>query len=443
MIFPSLPSTPLIHPSQEMNIEFNIMGDESDWESVDDFEANGSDGQVLVELPPGGIPFEYSAITTPPPGSSSSSFNSFSVVENIGGLTAQSHAGSSVSSYVNVASNASFSGQTLGSLVSNFEVISLASGETVPHCKRCFSRHPLGAAICSICYMALCANPCQGMDEQIALALQRQEEDIARVELDKRERQFQNLKDESPFNQAKFLTKELVIHLKGKKYLNLRVLPEVDLMFLALGFITNATETISQPSVSIAYKITNQSEWNNIRLNGFGGDERVKVVCMTVKDAIELKEETKNRGDAFFDTKEANPQSSTVLDSIPEGDSVEEPLENLWILIIVEDSLAYKSKVISTNLRILGSGNQVLPLACFDSHQSDGRSDAIGQLAHGLLQICCDFLRDGLQLGLTSEPTPPRKKLKASITQTQVQDLLNEPSTQAQVQDSVAPAIDL
>jgi hypothetical protein len=440
MILPNLPSTALIHPSQEMNIEFKSMGDESDWESVDDFESNGSDGQVLVELPPGGIHFEYSAITTPPPGSTSSSFNSFSVVEKIGGLTVQSHAGSAVSSYVDVASNASFSGQTLGSLVSNFEVISLASGETVLHCKRCSSRHPLGAAICNICYMALCANPCQGMDEQIALALQRQEEDIARVELDKRERKFQNLKDESPFNQAKFLTEEVVTYLKGKKYLNLRVLPEVDLMLLALGFITNATETISQPSVSIAYKITNQSEWDKIRLNGFGEDKMVKVASVTVKDAIGLKEETKIRRDNFFDTKKANPQLSTFLDSIPEGDSVQELLEHLWILVIVEDSLACKSKVISTNSRILGSG-QVLPLVCFDAHQSDGRSEAIGQLAHGLLQICCDFLRDGLQLGLTPEPTPPREIVKSSITQTQAQDLLNESNTQ--VQDSVAPAIDL
>lgn len=373
------------------------MGDESDWESVNDFDTNSEDSQILVEMPPGGI---SAGICESP----FASMDSFSIGDNVGGMTVQSHAGSYVSSYVNLASIASFSDHTLGSLVSSFELVSLASGEDILHCKRCSSRHPIGTAICNLCYLSLCANPCVETDEQIAIALQRQEEKAANMALGYREKQFHRLKDESPFNQAKFLTDDLITFLVNKVHLNFRVFPEMDLMFLAMAFITYTTEATTEPFFSIAYKITNESDWDKIRRKGFGVDETVHVGT-SVDNAIEMKKEADTRWGAFFSDacKKSNSGASTVLDSIPEGDSVELQPELLWVLVLVE-TLASRSEWLRTNTRILGSGNQVLPIACFDAKQCLDRREEIERLANGLLHVCCDFLRDGLEL---SRPLPP------------------------------------
>eukprot|EP00980_Cylindrotheca_fusiformis_P025524 scaffold13987_cov132-Cylindrotheca_fusiformis.AAC.1 len=376
----------------------NIMEDEKDWECISDFETEHVDPPIRVELPAGGIPSKTMGVTQSPLESVSSSLNSFSIVEKDGELFARSRAGSSISSqYVNVTPNAC--DQSIGSVISSFEVISLPSGEEFLICNRCSSQHPVGTGICNICYLALCANPFPGMDEQLALALQLQGDENSQRGLEWREQRPLRLSGESLFDQARYLSDDIFSNLSGWDLLQFRPLPKIDMLFRCIDFIAYATEKIPNPYVSIAYKITSRSEWDTVRLSGFGGDTTVPV-GMSIGGAIRLMEQ-----ELMFPNRSKNSSPhDTVLDSIPEDDSIQDSVNLLWVLVVVQSTASLVVEEVSDGMLLVESGNQLLPIACLDTEENnDGteenneRNEVIGQFAHGLLRVCGFSLRDGLK----------------------------------------------
>ena len=116
------------------------MSEESDWEFVEDSKNDSEVVLVEMEMPPGGItssPNVPEIVFSKPSGDMScASSSSFSLVEKIGavGINDSASISSFASSYAMSSASAN---QSIGTLISSFEVVSLSSGEVVLHCKRC------------------------------------------------------------------------------------------------------------------------------------------------------------------------------------------------------------------------------------------------------------------------------------------------------------------
>ena len=115
------------------------MSEESDWEFVDDCKDDSEGVLVEMEMPLGGItssPDVPEIVFSKPSGDVSCASSSFSLVEKIGavGINDSASISSFASSYAMGSASAN---QSIGSLISSFEVVSLSSGEVVLHCKRC------------------------------------------------------------------------------------------------------------------------------------------------------------------------------------------------------------------------------------------------------------------------------------------------------------------
>eukprot|EP00547_Thalassionema_nitzschioides_P003968 CAMPEP_0194203364 /NCGR_PEP_ID=MMETSP0156-20130528/3174_1 /TAXON_ID=33649 /ORGANISM="Thalassionema nitzschioides, Strain L26-B" /LENGTH=289 /DNA_ID=CAMNT_0038929107 /DNA_START=409 /DNA_END=1278 /DNA_ORIENTATION=+ len=280
------------------------MTDGSDLESIDDLKTDADEAsQVLVvEMPLGGIVSSENIANQPSVegGSTSASNTSFSFIEKVGGLNLKSGSSlSSMSSYVAVPErNSSSASVSDRSLISSFEIVSLSSGKTALHCKWCKSRHQLGTRICNLCYLALCANHCQNVDQEIVLALQKQEEEAAYQALKVKELKCSNIFNESSFAQAEFLSTEILL-LLGNSHLaeGLNTFSQMDLTPLASGRI---------PKTSIAYLLSYKNECNQIRLNGFAKEDTVQV-RMNIEDAVAQLQSSEHS-----DNQEESPSPSPL-----------------------------------------------------------------------------------------------------------------------------------
>jgi hypothetical protein len=390
------------------------MGDESDWEFVNDVDSKHS-SEVLVEIPPG-----LSARNPPRNGGgeAASSVTSFSVVEKIKALKIKngSSENSISSSYVDIGAEnseaASLSGATLGSLISSFDILSLSSGEVELHCKRCSSRYPVGTQICQNCYLALCANPCQNIDLQIAQALQIQEEKASLDEIVEKERRFLRLQNVSAVTQGNFLAKETLAYLRTKKLDNhFGIFKETDLTLLSTAFINSFFDDwTTHRKISLAFVCTYRNEWDNIRSNGFAGKTNI-LVSLCDKDPPVTP----------FDY---SPPSSHLLQAIPENDSYQARPKHCWIVAIAEslESLDFYSNT----LKYVEHGERILPLVCFDSCLSD--SETIQPLVQGLEKIVDDFFQIGLQIGGAIYKRDPPDVLPSGETKRQRTSSADSPS---------------
>jgi len=146
--------------------------------------------------------------------------------------------------------------------------------------------------------LALCANHCQNVDQEIVLALQKQEEEAAYQALKVKELKCSNIFNESSFAQAEFLSTEILL-LLGNSHLaeGLNTFSQMDLTPLASGRI---------PKTSIAYLLSYKNEWNQIRLNGFAKEDTVQV-RMNIEDAVAQLQSSEHS-----DNQEESPSPSPL-----------------------------------------------------------------------------------------------------------------------------------
>ncbi|CAJ1968884.1 unnamed protein product [Cylindrotheca closterium] len=369
------------------------MTEESDWELVSDSEpSDWSAKQVHVELPTAGV--LPNQTTSESPNISSNSTNSFSVIDGMDPLALHSDTGSSISSFFQLSSNESLMGS---SICDQFDLVSLSSGDVCFRCKRCQARNPIGTGICNICHLAQVANPCIGLDEQLALAQQQREEKIALQALQFEERQLQNLMNDSLSDKAAYLAQKLMTQLEPHNSI-LKDYAKFDFVNRSFAFLGKAYGLLQRRSILRAnlnlvcgYVMTNQAQGTYLRIHGFRSDMKVPVY-RTMANALEDFDVNPSIHRHF-------PPSS--LSPISENDVMQRPLVSIWIVAAVGSKISLGGQTKSINV----PGDTIFPLACLDAISMDAKADEIDSLTKVLFQVIDDTFVDGLHMKVKSIAT--------------------------------------
>jgi hypothetical protein len=431
------------------------MGDEqsfSDWESVHE-EYAGDDKQqmkpkVVVELPPGGI-INSSKDKPPDPPHQQDQASSVgsSFVRNVGALNVKNaikeddasslssfgvpvsrlekmrlpSSDESSSSWSHVPSQqasewsytavgwTSAASSTVGSVTSNFDIISLSSGHTVVRCKRCTFHNPPNTTVCALCDLALNVNPCFDMDEQIARNLQRKEESEAFTILQEQERKRSHLRDDTLFSQATFLTQEIQAFVKDFASTGFRTFLECDMKCLVAEFIKSAQALISS-KVSFAYKFTmsDTKMWNAIRTRGFAPDAQMGVAVSNNMEAAWRLEDSFG----LSPHSQSKPRQTGLFSIAEDSDDTKFAPYHGWIVALVTSENKIREEIVKLTsgtgiAQIFPCSHHVLPLVCFNAHLRN--RDEIRRLVNGLSLICRNFFDFSLNMDTADMPPPPKR----------------------------------
>jgi hypothetical protein len=297
----------------------------------------------------------------------------------------------------------SSSDSSLGSLGSNFDIISLSSGMTVLRCKKCKFHNTEKSTVCIICGLALVANPCLDQDEQIARNLQSKEVNDMTTFLLERERKRERLQDAPPMTQATFLSEELQSCIYSFFDHGLfRSLPLIDLRIQAMTFIGNAMRRGAGTKVSIAYLFTasDDSTVRSIQRSGFqpsdsddsAGEAAAPVSgnCSVAWNVF-VNNLTPDKLESLFPIAENNDDMETL--AAARG----------WLVAFSE----FDGKDLSDVIRRVPYQN-ILPIAAFDAHHRD--IDEVLSMRACIQSVCSDFFEIALHL----DPLPKIPRFDSS-----------------------------
>jgi len=397
-----------------------------DWESIDADAIRGgipaeggtaNQQRIVLELPPDGLPSNVVASAAAvakaknPCGddyedrSSLSSFVPVSRPDNISTQTKEATSAGSSYQYISESDDSS--------LLSNFDILSLSSGE-VRRCKRCKFHNKSYSVICDSCGLALVANPNIDMDAQIALNLKRKEEQEATSIFMEAERKRNRIHQDPLYDHACILTRAIKEKCSTMlENIGLKTLLEEDLEGLALEFIKQARDRPEVKKISFTYKCTSHSSLECIRTSGFQADQPFGMAAYEVEVSHSLADAL-----ASFETLEMMQGES--LRPIPEnadGVDVDDagagsgPSCLCWIVAILQprDSLG--------DLNSRCSPTETLPLAYFDSSCKDDLLILLSSFLCGLDESFVEFFVHSYQLPISFSSftsRPPTKKTKQS-----------------------------
>ena len=279
------------------------------------------------------------------------------------------------------------------STISGFDILSL-SGASKRRCKACSFLNGEDDGVCGACGRALVANPCQGVDEQIAKNLQLKEERFALEQLQEEEKKRKTLAEQSILVRSQVLVNDVASFVKGCKGHGFDTLPEASLVVLASRFIDCADTCIMNGGrVTLAYHFSRKFEWRmtQIRQDGLGSLAPVSTNLEAAYKYQSMSAILDARGRPF---PRQLPRRFPSLASIPEGDpSVAggnyESNRLGWIVATIQEGkvsclddettvpLASGSAIVKT----LNHSYEALPLICFDAALR--KNDIIRRLLNG------------------------------------------------------------
>lgn len=377
-----------------------------------------SQSDVVVVLPPGGISSDETkvdiSVSSQQQDQAAVSMGSFSFVDPPSRNRAHCDDLSSLGStstvvipplQVNSTMAALLSGanSTAGSVPSNsnsmamsFEILSLTSNEIVKRCRLCQFHNPLDNVICGACGNAMIANPSFDLDSQVALALQRKEEEEAE--------RLNNvvafaLSDDNLshtfFQQSQKLADSILHNLAALKKAHgcsIRLLSVKDLQLLSCAFLEKC-ETLTSPKISLAYHTTSSSNetWDSIRKNGFVLKNQKLCVSRNLDAAFRVHGERINQHTLPWYLRLAPIQEHELEDALSEEQEASRVCG--WIVATIEydkdpKSRSFEVKISSGSATCtVTSPDQMLPLVCFDARLR--KHDVIRQMMN---RLSCVFL---------------------------------------------------
>jgi len=292
----------------------------------------------------------------------------------------------SVYSWNSATTNATISAS---SVISGFDILSL-NGTSKYSCRRCTFFNPEKCTICKGCGAALVANPCFGIDEQIALNLHQHEEHDAFQRLCELEIKRNNLPIISLLEQSNILVDDIRTCIGTAACTGIETLPAIDLRLHTSSFIEDF-KVHHNSNIKIGYYFSSKFNipmgYNSIRLNGFSGFFRIH---QDVESAYRQEQE-----DPRFDK----------LFSINENLSFTEEINKLgWIVAMFEEP---NNQGQLDNSILMKKSSQRIPLVTFDAAM---RNDEIIQvISANLRRSIQDFfffldqpIRSDSQFGMES-----------------------------------------
>ncbi|KAL7555161.1 hypothetical protein ACHAWF_018819 [Thalassiosira exigua] len=326
-------------------------------------------------------------------GGESCSMSSFAHVSQLDDASKQpevgssSIAGSDVTSYPYISEASSHAAAHADadddSVLSNFEVLSLSSGDIVLRCKRCTFHNATDARCCAACDLALVANPNVDVDAQIAAHIAQAEE---------------NARRDPFFDHACALINDVVKACRpfaGRAH----ALPQCHSEPLAVGFVKTVVDFPDPKSIILAYKCTSNGtrEMESIQRRGIEPDQpflnptQVEV-SHSLENAMESFETLQMmRGELYSIREDSGESARRVPDCL------------CWIVAIVAGST---DTLDLSGLNTSWPPNQTLPVAYFDTSSGETQKD-IHALRTDLNRTLLDgFFAQNLNLPLKQERSP-------------------------------------
>ena len=313
------------------------------------------------------------------------------------------------------------------SIVSGFEILSL-NGSSHRRCRRCTFLNNEESTFCLACGIALVANPCLDMDQQIAINLQRKEEEAAFETLRCEEKKRKTLYQRTIFGQASILATDVQARVDTAKCRGVATFSIPDLTLHASRFINHwlhqQNEILQQqnaqqrPTVYLTYHFSsigfNQVRVLGLRNFGFVSENMQAAYSNGLEQVLPSQQQVET----------AVLPRSPALYTIPEVENAEivDGTDKLgWIVATIgggERPRSAKSVRVSSGTAQITAFDFALtcfPLVAFDASLRE--DDVIRRLRNGLSQVCQYFFDDllapdnynELPYEQSCEPSPSKK----------------------------------
>ena len=313
------------------------------------------------------------------------------------------------------------------SIISGFDVLSL-NGSSHRRCRRCTFLNNEESTFCLACDLALVANPCLDMDQQIAINLQRKEEEAAFETLRCEEKKRKTLYQRTIFGQASILATDVQARVDTAKCRGVATFSIPDLTLHASRFINHwlhqQNEILQQqnaqqrPTVYLTYHFSsigfNQVRVLGLRNFGFVSENMQAAYSNGLEQVLPSQQQVET----------AVLPRSPALYTIPEVENAEivDGTDKLgWIVATIgggERPRSVKSVRVSSGTAQITAFDFALtcfPLVAFDASLRE--DDVIRRLRNGLSQVCQYFFDDllapdnynELPYEQSCEPSPSKK----------------------------------
>jgi len=331
---------------------------------------------------------------------SSNASSSFLPVNRLSALGIESESGSwSRVDPSMCASSSSFTcGENSSSVISGFDVLSI-NGGSMRRCRRCSFLNEEKCGICVGCGTALVANPCPGIDEQIARNLAAKEEQLAFQILQQEERARESLAEQPLLEQAQLLVKDVINCVSTYRGHGICSVPEANLVILALRLIEFVRT--QGCGVSVVYHFASKLQWrfHQVRKEGLGSHARVST---NVEAALKWNgNDIPRRSNGTKQLRSIPEEELTFASEDRDFFSPKQAPNDVdhlgWICAVAIGGVAVvpSSKIVNVTdnvgavVEILSQPAQSLPLVCFDA--SSRKDTDIKSLFTGLSRIFNDF----------------------------------------------------
>jgi len=311
---------------------------------------------------------------------------------------------------------------TISSVLTGFDLLSL-NGSTHRKCKRCSFLNSETCVICTTCYGALVPNPCLDIDTQIALNLQRKEEEEAFDLLRGQEKKRKQYYQQRLFDEAATLATKITQGVDATRCHGVTVLPKSDLIF----HISNFVECFRQRDadrcefVELAYHLSGM----------MGSGTLLDIQKHGLRDGVCV---SPNIEAAYNYTNDPSSVSSTLFSISEDQNTDADDSKKLCWIVATADVFAeaWSEETVcvldgTASVKSFRYATHCLPLVCFDASL---RCDEhiTWRLMNGMSEICFEFFsnlgdplfEDSLLEGSVADidevyTQPPSKRPKGQV----------------------------